>query len=135
MLQNAVSPTDVFDKLPAIKFLKQTVPDILSGAKTLEVRPRSQGWIERLRTAERARLTYGPRMGTPTTFAIGRILDIDVRGFATATRTDVDRIGAEWVGRDVATFVSEYTEWYAAELAKDYPVVWISFAVERELEP
>jgi protein-L-isoaspartate(D-aspartate) O-methyltransferase len=37
-------------RLPAIKFFKQAVTDILTGGKTLEPRPRSQAWIKKFGT-------------------------------------------------------------------------------------
>lgn len=118
-------------ELPAIKFLKETVPDIVSGAKTLEARCRSQSWVSKIQKTERTRFTFGPRMGAPTTFAIAHINSVEIRGFDTATRVDVDRIGAEWVERPIDEFVTGYTDWYAKELAKGYPVAWIAFTVEE----
>ena len=121
--------------LPAIKFLKQTVPAILDGSKTLEPRPRSDAWIRGIQRSDRAKLTYGPMMGAPTVFGVARILSVEVRGFETATRPDVDRIGAEWAGRDTGEFIAAYAGWYARELAKGYAVAWISFAIDREWSP
>lgn len=121
--------------LPAIKFFKNAVPDILSGAKTLEPRPRGDIWIKTIQKAPRARLTYGPRMGAPTVFAIARIISVQIRGLETATQEDVDRIGSHWAGRDPAEFVSTYTRWYARELDKGYHVAWVSFEVDREDGP
>ncbi|MGH8904006.1 MAG: hypothetical protein ACRDYA_20595 [Egibacteraceae bacterium] len=120
------------DKLPAVKFFKSAVEDILSGAKTLEPRPRSTAWIKRLETSDRARLTYGPRMGAPTVFAVARILDVVVRAFETATQEDVDRIGSDWKGRDPVEFIAAYTDWYRKELDKGYLVAWISFEVDED---
>lgn len=120
-------------ELPAIKFFKSAVEDILSGAKTLEPRPRSAGWIKRLEAFDRARLTYGPRMGAPTLFAVARILEVVVRPFETATQEDVDRVGSEWKGRDPAEFIAVYTDWYCKELDKGYPVAWISFEVDEDM--
>ncbi|MGW6918028.1 ASCH domain-containing protein [Kitasatospora sp. NPDC054939] len=115
--------------LPAVKFFKDAVDDILTGRKTLEPRPRSAAWGRRIAAADRIRLTYGPRYGAPTVFAVAKVLSVETRPFATATQADVDRIGYGWLGRDPADFVEEYTAWYAKELAKGYPVVWITFAV------
>lgn len=122
-------------KLPVIKFFKKAVDDILAGAKTLEPRPRGEAWITRVQRSSHVRLTYGPMMGTQTVFAVARILHVEIRGLDTATQADVDRIGADWVGRDPAEFVAKYTEWYAKELAKGYCVAWISFAVDPDVRP
>ena len=121
--------------LPPIKFLKRTVPDIMDGSKTLEARPRSEPWIRKIQESERARLTYGPMMGAPTVFAVARILAVQVRGFETATREDIDRIGAQWAGRDAGEFAAAYAEWYAKDLAKGYAVAWISFEVDPGWSP
>jgi hypothetical protein len=121
--------------LPAIKFFKNTVPDILSGGKTLEPRPRSDSWITTIQSAARARLTYGPRMGAQTVFAIARIISVEIRGLETATQEDVDRIGSHLAGRDPAEFAAAYTRWYGKELAKGYRVAWVSFEVDQEASP
>lgn len=121
--------------LPSVKFLKRTVPGILDGSKTLEARPRSDAWIRRIQRSDRARLTYGPMMGAPTVFAVARVLAVEIRGFETATREDVDRIGAEWAGRDAGEFAAAYADWYAKELAKGYAVAWISFEIDKEWSP
>ncbi len=119
------------DQLPAVKFFKSAVADILSGAKTLEPRPRSAAWVKRAATSDRARLTYGPRRGAPTVFAVARVVEVVVRPFETATQEDVDRVGSDWKGRDPAEFIAVYTDWYRKELDKGYPVAWISFEVEE----
>jgi hypothetical protein len=123
--------TDELDiqRLPAIKFFKDAVDDILSGAKTLEPRPRSEAWIRKISASSKVRMTYGPRMGAPFTFAVAAVLDVAVRGLETATQEDVDRIGSTWKGKDPAFFIREYTAWYRKELDKGYPVAWISFEV------
>lgn len=117
------------DKLPAIKFYKNAVADIVCGRKTLEPRPRSMPWIRRLEQAGYAALTYGPRFGTPAVFAVARITDITIRPFGTADACDLGRIGSTWRGRAPEAFADEYTRWFAKELAKGYPVAWISFEV------
>ncbi|MGH3794975.1 MAG: ASCH domain-containing protein [Pseudonocardiaceae bacterium] len=114
---------------PTIKFFKETVEDVLAGRKTLEPRPRTLTWIKRLERAGRASLTYGPRFGAPTVFAAARITDITIRPFETATSQDLERIGTDWRGKSVERFVREYTRWFEKELAKGYPVAWISFEV------
>lgn len=121
--------------LPAIKFLKRTVPDILDGSKTLEARPRSEPWIRRIRDAPRARLTYGPMRGAPTVFAVARICSVEVRGFGTATQDDLGRIGPDWAGRGTEDFTAAYADWYAKELARGYAVAWISFEVDPGWSP
>jgi len=116
-------------KRPAIKFLKHSAEDILAGKKTLEPRPRSLRWIERIEKADVVDLTYGPRMGAPTIFATAKIEKVEIRPFDTITPDDLKRVGYGWELRTVAEFISAYTEWYAKELAKGYPVAWIYFTV------
>jgi hypothetical protein len=128
---DAVTTRSDLDKLPAVKFSKSAVADILSGAKTLEPRPRSAAWVKRLKASDRAWLTYGPRMGAPTVFAVARILEVVVRPFETATQEDVNRVGSDWKGHDPAEFITVYTDWYRKELDKGYPVAWIRFEVEE----
>lgn len=115
--------------IPAIKFFKDAVDDVLAGNKTLEPRPRTVAWIKRLERAGRASLTYGPRFGAPTVFATARITDITIRSFETATSQDLERIGAAWRGENPERFIREYTRWFEKELTKGYPVAWISFKV------
>ncbi|MGH3710294.1 MAG: ASCH domain-containing protein [Pseudonocardiaceae bacterium] len=115
--------------LPAIKFFKDAVEDILVGRKTLEPRPRSLPWISRLQKAGQALLTYGPRFGAPTVFATARIVDVAVRSFDSVTPEDLGRIGYGWADRSCEEFVAEYTRWFARELEKNYPVAWIRFEV------
>jgi ASCH domain len=113
----------------AMKFFKDAVEDILAGRKTLEPRPRSASWIERLEKVGQASLTYGPRFGASTVFATARITDVTVRPFETVTVGDLARIGYGWADRSCEEFVVEYTRWFAEELEKGYPVAWISFEV------
>lgn len=115
--------------LPAIKFFKDAVDDILTGRKTLEPRPRSLPWIRRLEKVGQASFTYGPRFGVPTIFATACITDITVRPFDTVTLEDLRRIGYDWADRSREEFVMEYTRWFARELEKNYPVAWIGFEV------
>jgi hypothetical protein len=115
--------------LPAIKFFKDAVEDILAGRKTLEPRPRSLLWVRRLEKVGQALLTYGPRFGVPTVFATARIVDITVRPFDSATPEDLRRIGYDWADRSCEEFAAEYTCWLTRELEKNYPVAWISFEV------
>jgi hypothetical protein len=116
-------------KRPAIKFLKRSTEDILSGRKTLELRARSIGWIERIQRADIVDLTYGPRMSRPTVFATAKIEKVEIRPFDTITPDDLKRIGYGWELRTIDEFIPAYTEWYAKELAKGYPVAWIYFSV------
>jgi hypothetical protein len=122
-------------KLPAIKFFKNTAGEILEGRKTLEPRPRGPAWIIRMQGASHVRLTYGPMMGAATVFAVARIDSVEVRGFGTATRVDIDQIGHDWPGRTVDDFEQTYTEYFASELAKGYEVAWVRFTVDPELSP
>lgn len=115
--------------VPAIKFFKDAVEDILAGNKTLEPRPRSLSWIKRLERAGCASLTFGPRFGVPAVFAAARITDITIRPFETATSQDLMRIGTAWQGESAERFIREYTRWFEKELARGYPVAWISFEV------
>lgn len=115
--------------IPAIKFFKDAVEEVLAGHKTLEPRPRTHEWIKRLERAGHASLTYGPRFGAPTVFAAARITDITIRPFETATLQDLERIGTAWRGESTERFIREYTRWFEKELAKGYPVAWISFEV------
>ncbi|MGH3928944.1 MAG: ASCH domain-containing protein [Pseudonocardiaceae bacterium] len=115
--------------IPAIKFFKDSVEDVLAGNKTLEPRPRTQAWIKRLERAGYASLTYGPRFGAPTVFATARITDITIRSFETATVQDLECIGTVWQGESTEKFIREYTRWFEKELAKGYPVAWISFEI------
>ncbi|MBV9728701.1 MAG: ASCH domain-containing protein [Pseudonocardiales bacterium] len=115
--------------LPAIKFFKDAIEDILAGRKTLGPRPRSLSWTRRLEKVGQALLTYGPRFGAPTVFAVVRITDITVRPFDSVTLEDLMHIGYDWADRGCEEFVAEYTRWFTKELEKNYPVAWISFEV------
>ena len=126
---NRVSRASTRVVVPAMKFFKDAVEDILAGRKTLEPRPRSASWIERLEKVGQASLTYGPRFGAPTVFATARIVDVTVRPFESVTVEDLARIGYGWADRSCEEFVVEYTRWFAKELEKAYPVAWISFEV------
>lgn len=48
---------EVVNRVPAMKFFKDAVEDILAGWKTLEPCSRSASWIERLEKVGRASLT------------------------------------------------------------------------------
>ncbi len=58
------------ERRPQIKFLKDQVGYVLAGSKTLEPRPRSHRWIERLANAAEIDLTYGQRFAPPIVFAL-----------------------------------------------------------------
>ncbi|MBX6722937.1 MAG: hypothetical protein IRY92_06855, partial [Dactylosporangium sp.] len=47
------------------------------------------------------------------------------------TADDLRLIGYDWPNRTVEEFVAVYTDWFAKELARGYPVAWIKFEVER----
>jgi len=120
--------------VPQIKFYKDAVPDILSGRKTLEPRPRSPQWIARIAESELVDLTYGPRIGVPKIFASAEILKVDTRPFETATKEDLIQIGLSWQDKTPEEFVEEYTKWFAKDLAKGYPVAWIYFKLKERYE-
>jgi len=121
-------------KIPQIKFYKDAVPDILSGKKTLEPRPRSPRWIEKITNSKEAELTYGPRIGVPTVFAKAEILEVETRPFETATREDLDQVALGWEDKEPYEFVDEYTKWFSKDLAKGNPVAWIRFKVKEKYE-
>ena len=129
LIMSRILPISSKTALPAIKFFKDAVEDILAGRKTLEPRPRSPSWTSRLEKVGQASFTYGPRFGAPTVFATARIIDITVRPFDSATLDDLRRIGYDWANRSREEFVTEYTSWFTRELEKGYPVAWISFEV------
>lgn len=68
-------------------------------------------------------LPHSPRVTLP---------DITVRPFDNVTPEDLTRIGYDWTERGCEEFVVEYENWFAKELAKNYPVAWIRFAVISE---
>ena len=127
----ATKPIKGTQNRPAIKFLKRSVEDILSGKKTLEIRPRTLRWSERIEQADLVDLTYGPRMGAPTIFAIAKIEKVELRPFDTITLDDLKCIGHDWKLRTVTEFIQVYTEWYAKELQKGYPIAWIYFSINE----
>ena len=116
-----ISPISPKIVLPAIKFFKDAVEDILAGRKTLEPRPRSTSWTSRLEKVGQASFTYGPRFGAPTVFATARIINITVRPFGSATPDDLRRIGYNWANRSREEFVAEYTSWFTRELEIGLP--------------
>lgn len=119
---------------PQIKFYKDAVPDILSGRKTLEPRPRSPQWIARIADSKLVDLTYGPRIGVPKVFASAEILNVDTRPFETATIEDLVQIALGWQDKSPEEFIQEYTKWFAKDLAKGYPVAWIYFKLKEKYE-
>jgi len=119
---------------PQIKFYKDAVPDILSGRKTLEPRPRSLRWISKIADSRLVDLTYGPRMGVPKIFATAEVLKVDVRSFETATVDDLVQIALGWQDKTPKEFISEYTKWFAKDLAKGYPIAWIYFKLKEKYE-
>lgn len=122
------------ERVPQIKFYKDAVPDIVSGQKTLEPRPRSPRWIERISNTKEADLTYGPRIGVPTIFARAEIVKVETRPFETATQEDLEKIALGWQDKTPKEFIEEYTKWFSKELAKGYPVAWIYFKLIEAYE-
>ena len=120
--------------IPQIKFYKDAVSDIISGRKTLEPRPRSFRWIEKVAGASEVNLTYGPRIGVPKIFATARILKVETRPFETATKEDLIQIGLGWQNKSPDEFIKEYNSWFAKDLAKGYSVAWIYFKLEESYE-
>lgn len=122
------------ERCPQIKFYKDAVPDILSGRKTLEPRPRSLPWIERIAEAKLVNLTYGPRIGVPKIFASAEIIKVETRPFETATMKDLVQIALGWQDKTPEEFIAEYTKWFAKDLAKNYLVAWIYFKLVESYE-
>lgn len=112
---------------PQIKFFKDAVPYIVSGDKTLEVRPRSPVWVEKITKAELVDLTYGPRFGPPHIFAEAKILRVEVRPFCTTTEDDLRQLGRSWSEKSPQEFAEIHEKWFAKALVKGYPVAWIFF--------
>lgn len=117
------------ERRPQLKFLKDQVGYVLDGKKTLEPRPRSHQWIDRLSEAEEIELTYGPRFAPPKVFARAKIEGIEVRPFETVTQEDLEQISRGWEDKTPEEFARVHNEWYAKELAKGYPVVWVYFKI------
>lgn len=116
-------------KKPQLKFLKNQVGYVLSGKKTLEPRPRSRSWTEKILKADELELTYGPRFAHPKVFALAKIEKVEVRPFETTTQDDLVRISRGWEDKDPEEFIKVHNEWYSKELAKGYPVVWVYFKI------
>lgn len=119
---------------PQLKFLKDQIGYVMDGSKTLEPRPRSQRWIQRILQADEIELTYGPRFSPPRVFAIAKIEKVEVRPFETTTKDDLIRISRGWEDKKSEEFIQVHNEWYAKELAKGYPIVWIYFEVIERFE-
>ena len=117
------------ERRPQIKFLKDQIGYVLDGSKTLEPRPRSHEWIEKIAQADEIELTYGSRFAPPRIFAIAKLEKVEVRPFETVTKDDLIRISRGWENKEPKEFVRIHNEWYAKELAKGYPVAWIYFMV------
>lgn len=122
------------ERRPQLKFLKDQVGYVLDGKKTLEPRPRSHQWIDRLSEAEEIDLTYGPRFAPPKVFARVKIERIEVRPFDTVTQEDLKQISRGWEDKTPEEFARVHNEWYAKELAKGYPVVWVYFKITEVFE-
>jgi len=117
------------NKRPQLKFLKDQVGCVLNGSKTLEPRPRSRRWIERISKVDEIELTYGPRFSPPKVFALAKLEKVEVRPFETTTKGDLIRISRGWKHKEPEEFIKVHNEWYSKELAKGYPVVWIFFRI------
>lgn len=118
-------------KRAQIKFYKDAVPDIVSGEKTLEPRPRSLQWIDRISQADLVDLTWGPRVGKPHIFATAKIEKVETRPFETATTKDLKQIALGWQDKTPNEFIKEYNRWFASQLSKGYPVAWVYFKVVK----
>lgn len=118
------------ERLPQLKFLKDQIGFVLDGSKTLEPRPRSLRWIEKMLDSNKIELTWGARFAPPRVFAVARLEKVEVRPFETTTMDDLKRISRGWEDKTPEEFVRVHNEWYAKELSKGYPVAWIYFSVE-----
>ena len=119
------------ERLPQLKFLKDQVGFVLDGSKTLEVRPRSDRWIQKMLDSKRIELTWGARFAPPMVFAVARLEKVEVRPFKTTTVDDLKRISRGWENKTPKEFARVHNEWYAKELAKGYSVVWIYFKITK----
>lgn len=120
---------------PQIKFYKDAAPYILSGDKTLEVRPRSRAWVEKISKAKLVDLTYGPRFRPPHIFATAKIFRVEVRSFDTTTKEDLKQLGRSWLKKTPKEFAEIHKKWFAKDLAKSYPVAWIFFKLVESSRP
>lgn len=118
------------ERLSQLKFLKDQIGFVLDGSKTLEVRPRSDKWIQKMLNSSRIELTWGARFAPPRVFAVARLEKVEVRPFETTTIDDLKRISRGWENKTPEEFARVHNEWYAKELAKGYSVAWIYFNVE-----
>ena len=122
------------ERRPQLKFFKDQVGFVLDGRKTLEPRPRSSRWIQRLAGAEEIDLTYGPRFAPPKVFARAKLEKLELRPFETTTKENLEKISRGWEDKEPEEFIRVHNEWYKKELAKGYPVVWIYFRVLESYE-
>lgn len=120
--------------IPQIKFYKDAAPDILSGKKTLEPRPRSTRWIGKISEAKYVNFTYGPRIGTPKIFARAEILNVETRPFESIRPKDLTKVGLGWKNKTPHEFIEEYKKWFSKELKRGYPVAWIYFRIVKKYE-
>ncbi len=117
-----------------LKFLKNQIGHVLDGSKTLEIRPRSRNWIERIAGAELIDLTYGARFKPPVIFATARLIKIEVRPFESTKKEDLERLSIRWKDKEPQEFIDVHNEWYKKELNKGYPVAWIHFEVVEKYQ-
>lgn len=78
--------------------------------------------------------TYGPRFKTPRIFASAKIIKIAVKPFENTTRRDLKKISLGWQNKPLEDFIKEYKAWFAKDLNKGYPVVWIYFKLKSAYE-
>lgn len=119
--------TDRLPAYPQVKFLQRNIPDILAHIKTMEVRPRSARWANRVANSPVIALTHGARFSPAKVFALAQVQRVEIKPFAQATAEDVRRFGQGWQHKPVAQFSAAHEGWYAKELGKGHPVVWIYF--------
>ncbi len=117
----------------SIKFYKDTIADIINGTKTLDVRPRSNRWINSVKNSKYVKLTSGPRFKKPMTFAIAKISLVEMRPFETITKSDLLLLEKKWHNQTTEVFIKDYTDWFVSDLAKGFEVAWIYFYVTEVL--
>lgn len=121
-------------KRPQLKFLKEQVDNVLKGKKTLEPRPRSRQWIERIANVVFIDLTYGARFKPPVIFATAKVLKVEVRPFETTTKEDLIKISRGWEEKEPEEFIRVHNEWFAKELSRGLPVLWIYFRIIKKYD-
>ncbi len=120
------------EKRIQLKFLKDQIGHVLDGSKTIEIRPRSRNWIERIAGADLIDLTYGARFKPPTIFATAKLLKIEIRAFESTKKEDLKKLSIRWKDKEPQEFIDVHNEWYKKELKKGYPVAWIHYQVIKK---